>query len=83
MSNPSMFAPDGGSSLVDADRCPICGDIRIDGYCLWEDYDDEDLTQAMTIDNSNEHASATQWWGKVLIHYHRDEALADLRLLDH
>ena len=65
-----MFAPDGGYSLVDSDDCPVCGEMRVDSVCPWENYAQEDFNQAMNIDAIG---GGVHWAECVLIHEHEDQ----------
>lgn len=54
----------------DTDSCPVCGDMRVDGVCPWENYSDESLMQAMDIDATG---GGVAWAEAVLTHYHEAE----------
>lgn len=58
----------------ESDRCPVCGDIRVDGVCPWENYSEDTLMQAMTINEADGYGFG--WWDRVLIHNWRDENIA-------
>jgi hypothetical protein len=53
----------------DTDSCPVCGDMRVDGVCSWENYSDRSLMQAMDIDAAG---GGVAWVEYVLTHHHED-----------
>lgn len=53
----------------DTDECPVCGDMRVDGVCPWENPSDGSLMQAFDIDAIG---GGVGWAEAVLTHYHKE-----------
>ena len=47
------------------DECPICGEIRVDEVCAWENVSPEAVTQAVALD---EMGHGVDWSEAVLKH---------------